>query len=115
MSVELTTHAMEKSTYVITVAFTDEDGAAVIPTAATWTLTDASGTVINSRTGVAMSPLASTYNIVLSGLDLAMQTGETLVGQRLLTVQATYNSTLGTGLPLKAEVKFIVDGLVVVT
>jgi hypothetical protein len=52
---------------------------------------------------------------VLSGLDLAMQTGETLVGQRLLTVQATYNSTLGTGLPLKAEVKFIVDGLVVVT
>jgi hypothetical protein len=115
MSVELTTHAVEKSTYVITVSFTDEDGVAVIPTAGTWTLTNEGGTVINSRSAVAMSPLASTYKIVLSGLDLAMQTGEWLIGHRLLTVQATYNSTLGTGLPLKAEVKFIVDELVVVT
>lgn len=112
MSVELTTHAIEKSTYVITVVFTDENSVAVIPTAATWTLTDWNGIVINNRSAVAMSPLASTYNVVLSGLDLAIQTGESLVGHRLLTVQATYNSSLGTGLLLKAEVEFVVDSLV---
>ena len=60
----LTTEAVEKSTYVVPVTFRDENGISVAPTAATWTLTNEYGVVINSRSDVAISPLAATVNIV---------------------------------------------------
>jgi hypothetical protein len=75
--VKLTTEAVEESTYVITLAFANKAGAAVTPDSATWTLTDGAGTVINSRSGVTIAPLAASVDVVLSGLDLAMQAGET--------------------------------------
>ena len=76
-----------------------------------YTLTDKSGTVINSRNGESETPAAS-IDILLSGDDLAIQAGESYLGERILTVEAVYNSTEGTNLPLKAEVHFIVDNLV---
>jgi hypothetical protein len=45
---------------------------------------------------------------VLSGDDLAIGTNGT---SRRVTVQATYNSSLGTGLPLKAECYFSIENL----
>jgi hypothetical protein len=99
----MTTHALEKSTYVVRVAFLDEDGAAETPTAITWTLSTSGGTVINSRTNVIVAVPASTIDVVLSGLDLAFQTGEYNTAERILTVNATYTSALGAGLPLKEE------------
>ena len=101
-------HALEKSTYVIRVAFFDEDSVAETPTAVTWTLSTSSGTVINSRLNVVAVP-ASTIDILLSGLDLAFQTGEAITAARVLTINATYTSILGAGLPLKQVFNFIID------
>lgn len=104
------TEAVEGSTYAVTVAFTDEDGVAATPNAGlAWTLTDASGTVINSRSAVAVSPAAS-LTIVLSGADLAVPAGAGVV-RRLLALSGTYNSDLGSNLPLKEEVEFQVREL----
>ena len=114
--ITLTVHAIEKSTYIVTATFRDEDGVLVVPNAITWTLTDEVGTVINSRIDVVVTPPMTTIYIVLQGLDLAMQTLETAgtVG-RIVTVNADYNSTLGSNLPLKGEVRFYVDNLLKVT
>ncbi len=69
MPATLTTNAVEKSTYIVTAAFTDEDGDAVTPNAGlVWTLTDMNGVVINSREDVSISPDTS-VDIVLSGND----------------------------------------------
>lgn len=103
-------NATEESTYVVTVAFRDESGASVIPTAVTWTLTNEIGTVINSRDDVVATP-ASSINIVLTGDDLSV--GENGV-KRILVVSATYNSTYGTGLSLKAAATFDIENLVAV-
>ncbi len=112
--ITLAAEAVEQSTYVIPVAFFDENGDAVVPTAATWTLTTEYGVVINSRSDVAISPLAATVNIVLTGADLAML-GELDNRTRLLLVEATYNSSLGAGLNLRDEIEFSVRPLVGVT
>ena len=93
----LTLEAVEKSTYVVTLTFTDAEDT----------------TAISSRTNVVATPGASVV-IVLSGNDLALQTGETPPVRRLLTVQATYSSTEGAGLPLKEEYAFTLRGLTVV-
>ena len=114
--INLTVHAAEKSTYIVVATFKDEDGTLVIPNSITWTLTDEIGTIINARENVAIGTPASTINIVLSALDLAMQTSETAgtIG-RVVTVNAVYNSTLGSNLPLKGEVKFYIDNLLKVS
>jgi hypothetical protein len=108
MPAQLSTEAIEESTYPVTVSFTDEAGAAVIPTAATWTLSDKNGNVVNSREDVVISSLAASVTIVLSGDDLALSNGRI----RKLTIKATYNSSLGNGLPLKDEVTFLITNLV---
>lgn len=115
MTTILTVKAQEKSTYVITAAFKDEDGQDVIPDSATWTLTDEDGTVINSRQAVTISPLAASVNIVLVCDDLAVDTGFSGTAQeRIFTVSAIYTSSLGSGLCLKNSCRFYVDNLVAV-
>jgi hypothetical protein len=96
---------------VLDVSFFDEDGTAVTPSAATWTLTDDHGSVINSRSAVSETP-ASTVTIVLSGADLAAS--DPLQLNRRLLIEWTYNSTAGTGLPGKHEASFDIDDLVAV-
>lgn len=108
---KLAVEAVEQSTFVVTVSFTDETGAAVTPNAGlTWTLTDRHGTVINSRSAVSITP-GESVEIVLSGNDLDFDGADAL---RLLTVQGTYNSDAGNNLPLKEEVEFVVRGLTLV-
>jgi len=114
MTIVLPTKAKEGSTYIVTVSFKDEDGEAETPTAITWTLTDSDGTVINSREDVSVSP-ASTINIVLSGDDLQIVSENvSSPTRRVLTIEAVYNSTLGNNLPLKEQIEFNIDNLVVV-
>lgn len=110
MPENLTDMAVDMSTFVVACAFTDEDGDAVTPTAIVWSLTDEDGTAINARTDVAVAVPASTINIVLSGDDLKHSDGSV----RVLTVEALYDSTLGTDLPLKDSVRFAVEDLIVV-
>ena len=109
-------YAVEESTAKITVAFTDEDAAEATPAAITWTLTDVDGTVINSREDVAIVSPASSIDIALSGDDLAFQAGETGDSvHRIFTIEWTYSSDLGAGLPGKDSLKFPVKNLVAIT
>ncbi len=100
---------LPRSTIIFTFSFADEDEEAVTPVSANWTLTDSEGNVINSRSAVAISPLATTADIVLSGDDTARISTDT---QRILTVSGTYNSDLADDpLPFKQQATFYVDGL----
>lgn len=103
----LTTNAKDKGTYAITITFKDENGNLVVPTEAKWTLKDKRGNVLNSRTQVSIAPLASSVTVTLSGNDLKATEGRS----RMFTVEAKYNSTLGTGLPMKDSCTFRVDDL----
>jgi hypothetical protein len=111
MPIVLTTPAIEQSTYAIAASFTDDAGLTVAPNAGlTWSLYKKVGgvaTVVNSRLNVAIAS-ASTVTILLSGADLAIVPGESKT--RFVIVQGTYNSTLGTNLPMKQQISFgIVD------
>ena len=106
--------AGEKSTLVITATITDENGDPETPTAATWTLSDLDGNVINSRDAVAIAVPASEMDIVLSGNDLALQSA-TDTGRRAFLLKATYNSALANNLPLNEEIQFDVLDFVKIT
>lgn len=106
MAITILAAAKDRSTYVVTAAFTDDADAAVVPDTLTWTLTDGSGTVVNDRLDVSETPAAS-FDIVLSGADLAYADG----GTRVLTIEATYTSDAGAGLPLNAACTFSVEDL----
>jgi hypothetical protein len=101
----------------ILVSFKNENGEAVVPKSATWTLIDKAGNVINYRKNVAISPLAAISRIVLLRLDL--KPDETLKKgvdqERILRVKSVYDSvTLGTDIPLIGELHFFVENPVVV-
>ena len=108
----LTVDAIEESTLVITAAFTDETGAAVVPTSLNWSLLDASGNVMNSRSEVALTP-AAIVKIVLTGNDLALPATSSAVRKVLL--QGRYDSSNGTGLYLKETAQFSIINLPGVT
>ena len=109
-------YAVEKSTYVVTLSFFDEDNDAVTPATGTWTLTDADGTVINSREDVVISSLDTSVDVVLSGDDLAVSSGFSGISEkRIFTFEGTYNSDLGVGLPLKDQLVFPVYNLGAIT
>lgn len=104
-----TPKATEESTFVITVVFKDEDGTLVIPVSATWSLSTIDGTIINERDSVGISP-ASSVDIILSGDDLQILEADSL--SRVLTIEGTYNSALGSSLPIKDEIYFSIQNLV---
>lgn len=102
----------EEGTIGFTVAFVDEEGTAMVPDSITWTLTDTSGNVINSRSAVSIGSPAASVTIVLSGDDLAIGTNGT---NRILLVEFEYSSTLGNNLPDKHEIHFKISNLTAVT
>lgn len=106
----LEAHAVEGSTYPITLNFRNHNGAPATPDSATWTLTDINGNVINGRLNEAIAPVSSQETIVLSGNDLALGANDT--GQRLVVARAIYDSDLGNDLPLVDEIAFYIDRLV---
>ena len=110
----LTDNAQEESTFAIRLLLVDENKAPVTPDSGAWTLTDADGTVINSRDAEAISPLSTNMRVAMSGDDLALQTGETMPVPRCFLFEGTYTSSLGSGLPLKKEVWFYIQDLVAV-
>lgn len=107
----LSTVANEKSVYWITVTYLDEDNNAMGTIAATWTLTDLDGNLINSREDVNIAdPDAA---IELTGDDLAVD-GNDIV-QRVLTLEGTYTSvTYGAGKPFKFQIKFPIEPVIIV-
>jgi hypothetical protein len=103
--------AREQATYVVDVSFTDEAGAPVTPTAAAWTLTDDRGIVVNGRDAVAITGLAATVSVLLSGDDLALDSVLYNGVRRELLVEYTYDSDLGSGLPGKDALTFDIQPL----
>lgn len=110
--IALETQAPEEGAYSIALTFKDEAGTALIPTTLTWTLTDEAGTVINSRTAVSLTPAATT-KVVMSGNDLTVT--DTKKRRRIVTLNGTYTSTYGTGLPLTEEIRFTIRDMKKVT
>jgi hypothetical protein len=104
-------NAIDQSSYIVKVSFADESGTAITPTTASWTLTDGDGEIVNSREDVAITSLASSVYIALSGDDLVAGTtrAENL---RCLVIEGTYSSSLvGGTLPVKEAVKFLIEDL----
>ena len=101
MPTTLTTKAVRGSSYAINSVCKDEDGTVVTPDSAEYTLTDANGTVINSLSGVSMTPSES-MDVMLSGDDLEFETAEkgTYQVTRIFTVTAQYDSDIENDLPL---------------
>jgi hypothetical protein len=108
MPTVLTSKAIEESTYIITAAFTDEDGNAVTPNSLAWTLTDDQGAVINSRENVSLTP-GESVQIVLSGDDLALAENDSR--RRRVLVEGVYDSNAGSGLAIRDEVVFVIQEL----
>ncbi len=111
MTQSISVQPNEKGTAVVTIAPVDEDDTALGISDLTnpqWQLMKSDGTVINSRS-FANCPLSS-LTFVLSGDDLAVF-GNNDSCRRVLSFQATYDSTAGNGLPLKGECKFSIDRL----
>jgi hypothetical protein len=106
---ELSEQALEKSTFIISVSFYDEDGDAVIPNTVSWSLRTIDGHVINGRKDVSETP-ATTVNIVLTGDDLQIVANKT--NERVVTVESVYDSDLGNDLNLNEEIYFIIKDLV---
>lgn len=97
--------AEEESTYPVKCTFRDENGDLTTPTSINWDWTTVGGMIVNSRLNVSVGSPASVTYIVLSGDDLQLFDGEESFGERILTVRAAYNSTLGAGLPLNKFVR----------
>jgi len=109
MPITLTETFNEESTAAFDFTFTDEDGDAVTPDTFKWSLTDAyAKNIINTRTNIAETP-ASTITVLLTGDDFALTANANT--DRLLTVEWTFISTLGNGLPMKEEYLFTVSNL----
>ena len=115
MPTKLTSYAVEKSTFAIVSAFTDEDGDAVTPDSITWTLCDDSGTVINNLEDQAVSSPAASVTIVLSGDDLQVLDETNDFEIRHLEISAVFDSDLGDDLPLKDRAEFKVINLKSIT
>jgi len=107
-----TVKPVEQSVCFITVTFTDEDAASVVPDSITWSLSDSNGRIINSRDAVSIVTPAASIDIVLSGADLAI---DSLDLDRHLTIEAIYDSALQANVPSKDELKFTLANLIGVT
>jgi len=109
MPLKLSDHATELGTYHVVAAFDDEDGAGIAPATLTWTLTDRDGNIVNSRSAVNVAGPSTSNTITLQGTDLALLGGQT--NDRIFTIEWTYDSTYGAGLPGKEQATFIIDPL----
>lgn len=101
--------AKEGGTYVVTVNFYDEDGTAITPTSASWTLKDSGGTVVNGKENEPITGLDTVNYIVLTGADLPVN-GH-LLEELTITITSIYNSVLGNGLTGIGQAKIPVEAV----
>ena len=121
----LTSKAVEGSTYILSVAFTDENGDAVTPDSIVYTLTTENGYIVNSLEDEPVTPDTS-VDIVLSGDDLQILDGEkktviTIDGEKFnqvnrhCTIEWVYDSDAGQDLPGKDVAIFPLIDLTAIT
>ena len=105
----LSLHADEGGTYTVCITCATDAGAADTPQTLNWTLTDSAGTVIRSRSEVAIATPSSTENVKMTGDDLAIQAGETATEVvRIFTVKGTDSA----GDPIRGRCQFTLDNYV---
>ena len=107
---------IEESTALFSMTFTDEEDVTIQAsdiTSLNWTLSDTEGNIINERSAVAIVSPTNPQEILLQGYDLIISGSEN--EQRVLTIEGTYNSTNGSNLPIKDQVRFWIDNLVAVS
>lgn len=113
MAYQIGKKAKEQGTYIIVLEFTDTNDNPYYPKTLKWSLTDIEGNAINSRDEVEVQNPLDTTTISLSGSDLAIGTNG---HQRLLAVQATYDSsTYGNDLPLNCDILFTIEDIVAIS
>lgn len=102
--------ATDKSTFPITVKLNDGDTPPqpLTPKSVTWTLTNIEGRIINNREEQAVTPPASEFEVVLFGDDLNYGDG----AERVLLIEAVYDSDQGSDLPLRDQCRFEIENLV---
>jgi len=111
---KLAVNANEKSSFTIPITFYSAvTGEVVTPTTIVWSLRTVGGIVVNGRNQVSLSP-AATVTILLNGDDLNLFEADGGPARRV-TIEATYDSTLGNGLHLTDEVEFKINPLVGIT
>lgn len=111
MTQEITVQPNEQGTAKVTIVPTDENGDTLLFSeliSPQWQLMRLDGTVINNRAFADTALTALVF--IVSGDDLVIF-GDKDDGQRKLSFQATYNSDLGNGLPLKDECLFTIAKL----
>lgn len=106
MPLILTGKAVRGGSVGMKITIVDENGDALTPTAATWTLTDLEGTVINSRTDVAITPLASEMTVILSGNDLPIADTANEYEIKLFTFEGTYDPGDASAAPIRESGEF---------
>ena len=105
MPVKATIHAVERSTLVVTAAFTDAAAQPVTPDSIAWRLEDDRGNVVNNRQDQVLAP-AESVQIVLTGADLQLN-GDTNESElRRLIIDSLYTSSHGAGLSLSDSYEF---------
>ena len=106
MSIKHLPPAVDGSTYIVRFSFTDETGAATVPTELEWRMENRGGQVVNNRDWAVIAPAAE-VDILLQGDDLYFDDGAV----RAVTVRGTYTSSLGAALPLTGEARFAIIDL----
>jgi hypothetical protein len=117
MPTALSAIANERSSYFVTVTLIDEAGITVPTnhvTSVTYTLTNSSGDVINGLSKIvpATVPLTNPFLVILTGNDLQIEGGTDEI--RHLTIEAVYDSDLGTSLHFTDYVTFTLRNLVAI-
>lgn len=92
----------EQTTKAVTMAFEDEDGQDVVPNSLVWSLYNEDGDIVNDKEDVEIETPAATVTIAVYGDDLVYTDGR----KRRVVVTGTYDSTLGSDLPLVGIAEF---------
>jgi len=96
----------DRDLLVLTFAPTDENGSAVTPSEASWSLYGPKGQIINSRHDVTLTP-ATSMTVALNGTDTARLTTEE-TGARIVVCRYKYTSSLGAGMEKSLQQDFVV-------
>ncbi len=108
MSVRSTVILNENGDGLISGEFKDRTGALVTPNTVKYSLNDKDGNIINSIDNISLTSFTTSYEIELSGADLALSATETApLVERYLLIVATYGTKQDTN-----ELKFHIQNLV---
>jgi hypothetical protein len=106
---EINVPVPEESNPPFKVVFRDSNGAVATPLSLTWDLTTLDGTVLAVRQDATV--LGATSYIIPTTAQIRILEGESVKGERLLTLHATYTHSTGAVLTTRKQIKFSIQDL----